>query len=73
MSIEDELRNLCNDEKLTLGQPCSGLEEAVRLKIQSLSNGYDLEMGLTGDTPSYGEKKIVQRRINDVNGSSVLR
>src|SRR6202158_4788862 len=55
---ENELRDLCDDPKLTFDQPCSVLEQAVRLKIDSLtsSNDFDLEMGLMGEaTPSYRE------------------
>jgi hypothetical protein len=35
---EDELRDLCNDPKLTLHQPCSVLEQVVRLTIKSLAS-----------------------------------
>ena len=77
---ENELGDLCDDPKLTLDQPCSVLEQAVRLKINSLtsSNSFDLEMGPTGeDTPwsrqtTLMKLKSLQRRINDVNGSSIL-
>ena len=70
---QDELRDLCDDPKLTLDQPCSVLEEAVRHKslvprTDAASNG-DPEKGVK----SMEDLKNLQRRINDANGSSILR
>ena len=70
---EEEFRYLCDDEKLTLSQPCSVLEQVVRrksltLRAQAASNA-DLEKA----AKSMQDLKSLQTRINDANGSSLLR
>jgi hypothetical protein len=76
---EDELRDLCDDPKLTLHQPCSVLEQAVKLTIKSLAsrtsssanNTDDLEKGKR--VRSMANLRSLQSRIHEANGSSVLR
>ena len=66
---EEELRNLCDDEKLTLSQPCSVLEQAVTRKSLTPRAQADLEKA----AKSIEDLKSLRRRINDADGSSVLR